>query len=320
MKSILGQTFVQWRLYVVNDGGEADPVDRVLNEFRTEFGNRVRVLHIKSSMGMESASNAGLNEARGEFVVIHDDDDTWDPQFLQLATTFLRKNSQFGGVIAHWQTVFEDVNGDPLPKFVPCPHLPMLERIGLYYFCTPMNNYPPITFLYRRSLLPRIGMYRTDLPVLGDWEFNLRFLQVADIGLIPKILASYHLRWLVTEPGVANSVVADSSLHASTLMRLKREWLQGDLTSGHFGLGTLISMACENYYQNHISNAALARIETQLKGNSLSRVAKKVVRRVAKMSPFFYVQGTTKRLASRFRILFKTRLSSPKAHVSMVHR
>ena len=36
------------------------------------------------------------------------------------------------------------------------------------------NRFPPISFLFRRSVYDKIGGFDEELPVLGDWDFNLK--------------------------------------------------------------------------------------------------------------------------------------------------
>jgi glycosyltransferase involved in cell wall biosynthesis len=52
----------------------------------------LRVLHHAHSKGMEAASNAGIHASTGEFVVIHDDDDSWHPDFLRETVDYLDYN------------------------------------------------------------------------------------------------------------------------------------------------------------------------------------------------------------------------------------
>ena len=46
------------------------------------------------------------------------------------------------------------------------------------------NQYSPISFLFRRSCYEKISGFDESLPVLGDWDFNLRFLLKYDIGIV----------------------------------------------------------------------------------------------------------------------------------------
>jgi len=233
-ESVRGQRFTDWEWIVVNDAGAREPVDQIAAS--------ARVIHRERSTGMEAASNAGLREARGEFVVIHDDDDTWYPEFLDECVGFLRENSALaglGGVITHSERVVERVDGERIFEHARDAFNTWLDGVTLFRLAG-HNLFPPISFVYKRSILDEIGYYREDLPVLGDWEFNLRFVAKYEIAVIAKPLACYHHR--LTGAG-ANSVVGSLDKHRYFDARIRNELLRGELATGAPGLGTLVGAA-----------------------------------------------------------------------------
>ena len=83
VSSVLGQTYSNWTLVVVNDGGDPAAVDAVLAEHAHRLADRVTVVHNPASVGMEAASNIGIRHANTHYLLIHDDDDTLEPEFLE---------------------------------------------------------------------------------------------------------------------------------------------------------------------------------------------------------------------------------------------
>jgi hypothetical protein len=85
------------------------------------------------------------------------------------------------------------------------------------------NTFPPIAFLYKREASAAIGHYRTTIPLLTDWEFNVRFAERFAVGVIPQTLAYWHRRKLATG---ASRTYANYSYRRNldVLMQLKREW------------------------------------------------------------------------------------------------
>ncbi len=69
--SVFNQTRKDYEWIVVNDGGS--PIAPSANF----------VIQYPRSKGMEAASNIGISTASRKYVVIHDDDDSWNPQFLE---------------------------------------------------------------------------------------------------------------------------------------------------------------------------------------------------------------------------------------------
>ena len=240
LQSVLGQNFTDWRLYLVNDGGDVTALENVLTVFRNDFGSKLSVIHNPTSRGMEAASNAGLAVASGQYFAIHDDDDRWDVTFLNRTTAFLNapENASYIGVATGCDVVQERIEGGRIETVAqfpwnyfrpPITFSAMLER----------NQMPPITLLLRRALLARTGGYNEALPVLGDWEFVLRALAVGDIGALEERLAFYHHRLTSDAPIYANSVTGGINIHSETRARLGNHIIRSALQQQPEILGVL---------------------------------------------------------------------------------
>jgi hypothetical protein len=240
LASVLSQEFADWKLYLVNDGGDQPALEATLSPYKTAFGDKLELINHETPMGMEAASNAGLAAARGQFFAIHDDDDSWHPDFLGQTTGFLAdpSNCAYAGVATACDVVQERVENGEIVK---------LAQFPWAYFRPPVefgamvarNQMPPITLLMRREVLARIGTYNADLPVLGDWEFILRVLMVGDIGAIETSLAYYHHRIAAGQTAYANSVSAGLNIHRQTKAALGNHIIRQSLQSNPALLGVL---------------------------------------------------------------------------------
>jgi glycosyltransferase involved in cell wall biosynthesis len=245
LHSALAQTFQDWQQVIVNDGGDPAPVDRLVAAAADRYTGRSRVLHHDTSHGMEAASNAGLRASTSRYVVIHDDDDTWHPEFLQRTVHFLeskRNAPSVAGVITYTERIVEKLHNDQITK-IRREDFTVRPDSTLFFRMLESNTFPPISFLYRRDVFDKIGYYREDLPVLGDWEFNVRFLQAYDIGFIRERLAYYHHRVAATDKDYNNSVVDADDKHKLYDVVLRNEWLRKDLEAGRLGIGVISNMA-----------------------------------------------------------------------------
>ena len=199
LASVLAQEHEDWHLLVVNDGGDPAAVDSLVARHDTGFDGRVAVLHHPRSLGMEAASNAALAEAdrHGVFahVAVHDDDDTWHPAFLRRTTGFLALpgNADKAAVLTHWTVVRERLQADGVVEDGrdPGPFDASAVELGAVLA---RNRYPPISLLLRRAAVDAAGPFNAAMPVLGDWDYNLRVLLLGDIGVVPERLAFYHRR------------------------------------------------------------------------------------------------------------------------------
>lgn len=247
--SVHNQVFRDFEWIIVNDGGSPESVNDIA-KLAENGGIEVRIIHHAESLGMEAASNSGLRNAHGEFVVIHDDDDTWEPDFLNKTVSSLieqRKDNRIRGVLTRSTVIEETIDHDrnTIIKVNEHPHEDKLDLITLFQIARPHNNFPPISFLYERAVLDEIGFYREDLPVLGDWEFNLRFLRRYDIAVIPEYLANYHIRHSDKGSHYSNSIVGASDKHKKYYCMLCNELLRQDLEQNQLGLGFMVNLCSE---------------------------------------------------------------------------
>ena len=133
------------------------------------------MLHNEVSRGMEAASNQGVAAVEAEFVAVHDDDDTWHPAFLEHTVAHLRATDDVA-VAVRTEIVRERLDGDAVVEVGREVFEPDVHSFTLFDLLR-ANRAVPISLLYRRDLHEEIGPFREDLPVVGDWEFNLRLAQ-----------------------------------------------------------------------------------------------------------------------------------------------
>lgn len=242
LASISGQTFKDLTWVVVNDGGVKSEVDKLL-EKAARMGINAYAIHHEMSKGMEAASNAGIQNSSSEFIVIHDDDDTWDRHFLSETVGFLDSTADYMGVISHTMRVVEKIEGGQVKTIKMIPFNIYLDSVYLIDVVK-INPFPPISFLYKRRVIDEIGCYDESLPVLGDWLFNLKFLEKYDIGVIRKPLANYHFR---DSPGTnieayGNTVGAGLEKHVKYDAILRNRMLREDMNNNKMGLGILMNL------------------------------------------------------------------------------
>jgi glycosyltransferase involved in cell wall biosynthesis len=278
IESVTGQTFQDWIMVIVNDGGDREDVEGLVAEYGNAFKGRCLLLHNERSLGMEAASNIGIRSSESDYLVIHDDDDSWHPAFLEKCVQFLDSNPHptMGGVITYSVRILEKVVGDKIVTEHKEPFNRWLRSVTLFRMCSG-NVFPPISFVYRRDVLNEVGYYREDLPVLGDWEFNLRFMNKYDIFLIPEELAYYHHRLAIRDGEYSNSVVGDDSKHVFYDALLRNELLRKDLERNTIGMGYLVNIS-KSFEVVHGQIYPVELILNRLKKiNWLRRLVKKLI-------------------------------------------
>ncbi|WP_186816534.1 glycosyltransferase family 2 protein [Cellulomonas aerilata] len=240
LDDILRQTFDDFVVVVVNDGGDPAPVDDLAARIAARADGRLRVLHLPESVGMEAASNRGLAATRSTFVVVHDDDDTWDPHFLERAVGHLTGVGS-AGVMVRTSVVYERIVDGRIERLGEETLAAAQQDVTL--FDTLRNGYgPPISFLYRREVHRQVGLYDESLPVLGDWDFTLRFLQRHAIDFIDGApLAFWHHRRDSTGAD-GNTVIAQEHVHRRYERIVRDRYLRAGLRKPE-DLGLVVYLA-----------------------------------------------------------------------------
>ncbi|WP_168197843.1 glycosyltransferase [Pseudolabrys sp. FHR47] len=241
--SVQQQSFLDWEIIIVNDGGDAAALDQLLEQVPDVVRDRTGVIHHATSKGRWAAANAGVRAARGDLVVIHDDDDSWHEAFLATMVSALDSQpSSVGGVVCHSQYIDEVVIDGSVTQKGIRPFNAWLQNVTLFRMAA-RNFIPPISFLYRARMHEELGWYREELPVLGDWDFYMRLLSRFDIQLVPRVLANYHLRPADAGERFGNSVAAGIQSHTAVEAGILNALLRQDLSEGRIGLGTIANLA-----------------------------------------------------------------------------
>lgn len=240
---VLGQSYASWHLILVNDGGDPSVVESVLTPFKSALGDRLTVIHHDRSLGMEAASNAGIRRGSGEFIVIHDDDDSWEPGFLNRTVSVLTnpRAPSMHGVVTRTRRVLERLEADRVVETGRDEFNPDFSYVSLPRMAAG-NQFPPISFVFKRVVAERIGLFDESLPVLGDWDFHYRYLLDCDIEVIPETLANYHHRPAIGKGDMnayGNTVIAGFDRHRYYENILRNKWLREDVRAGRIGKGTL---------------------------------------------------------------------------------
>jgi glycosyltransferase involved in cell wall biosynthesis len=269
VSSVLGQRYANWMLIVVNDGGDPAAVDAVLARHARHLDSRLTVVHNPTSVGMEAASNIGVTRATTDYILLHDDDDTVEPGFLEATIGFLESpdGAAYKGVASKVTKVVERVVDGRIVVTRRERYRPEIESIELSAMAH-RNLLCPISFVYRRAVHDSLGFYDESLPVLGDWEFYLRFLAKHDVHLLPAALANYHVRPVAPCDAYGNSVAAAARQVPRHRAAIKNRLLRIDLERGAFGLGALLNSVAPTGAEAAAVDYSLQFIVRQLQHNA----------------------------------------------------
>lgn len=160
--SVLGQTFPDFELIVVNDGS-TDHTPEVLAAYEHE--PRLKVLTL-GGVGLARAANAGIRQSVGEYVIRLDADDYFDENILLVLNSVLDRHQEYGMVFPDYYRVNKYgaiIDQVRQPKVN--DEVKLLDRSAL-----------AAGALYRRSCYDAVGGYNEELRYQEDYDFWIRFI------------------------------------------------------------------------------------------------------------------------------------------------
>lgn len=201
LASLAAQTDRDFELIVVRHRVEARlaaGVDAVVETQPPWLRERIRVLDLDT--GARGAPlNLGFDEARGDYIVILDDDDlalpTWVETFRGLHEGAPGRALRLGALRQDVLPVTEDGQTRAVPVGEPFEHWPRPFHLLDHLL---MNGTPPMTIAYPRSVFHDFGeRFDEDLDTTEDWDFLLRAVTL--VGVASSAIFTVLYRWWVSE-------------------------------------------------------------------------------------------------------------------------
>ena len=181
IRSICGQTFADWRLLVLNDGGE-DVADIVsgLGDPRVEC-------HDLPHRGKAATLNAGLALVKSKYVAYMDDDDIVFPDHLaELVALAEREGAEF--VYSDTWVVWIGPDGKELRRKVDNEDDVSFDDIRVF------NKINHKQILHAKRLADEAGPYDERLRVLIDYDYIRRLARIAKPVHLRKATGEHFLR------------------------------------------------------------------------------------------------------------------------------
>lgn len=245
LRSMIAQTFTDWHCVIV-DSGRTESVAKLLGMLAGPLRGRVAHLRFENPKpGMRGIPiNAGINASQSEFITLLDDDDTWEPQFLEKMVHVLdhKPHPNARGVVCRTRCIEESSAETGLKPGRTYELNEDLSNVTLALLAV-VNRFCTHAFVYERAALDTVGLYPEDYPVLEDWHFNLRFVQHHEIVVVPEVLTNYYFRPPEQTGVQANSQTAGRGDHKFHEARLINEALREDMRTGRTGLGAVLAQA-----------------------------------------------------------------------------
>jgi glycosyltransferase involved in cell wall biosynthesis len=186
IESVLRQSFRDFELLVINDGGDRE-VEALLEEIHEP---RLRYAYAEHG-GLAHALNVGIAEARGIYLAFLDDDDIYFPDHLERLVA--AAESLDGPAVIHADSyqAFQQKDGlgyRTVRRELRSAGNEAKERLDA------TNPIPVLSFLVPKAGLKKTGGFRTALAHGMDWDLLLRLAGTLPFQHVPEATSEYRTR------------------------------------------------------------------------------------------------------------------------------
>lgn len=177
--SALNQTYSNTELIIVDDGSDS-LTKAVLKKIET----KITRLITQENQGQSTARNVGIRESKGEYILVLDSDDYFEPSFCEKAINILLENKNIKIVTCFANLIFE--------KEISYIYKPKGGDKKAFLF----SNNALGSAMYKKEDWQISGGYdETMTEGFEDWEFYIRLLQKEGIAhVIEEPLYNYRKR------------------------------------------------------------------------------------------------------------------------------
>lgn len=183
LASVLSQTYRNLECLVIDDASTDATAEIV-----TSCGdNRIRYFKNENNAGAQASRNRGIQEARGAYIGLLDDDDAWLPEKLEKQVAqFVRAGAACGVVYSGFYFVSAKT-GAIVSTVMPQHRGDVFTR--LLQSCILGSPTP----LIRRDCFDRSGLFDEALSSSQDWDMWIRLARHFQFDFVPEILAKHYV-------------------------------------------------------------------------------------------------------------------------------
>lgn len=182
LDSIIDQTYTNWELCMADASDDKNLLTGILKEY-SEKDARIKFRTLNENKGISENTNAAIEMASGDFIVLADHDDVLPENALFECAKASNEDNSIDVIYSDEDKI--DMNGKKYFE----PHFKSDFNIDL--LCS--MNYICHLFVVRKEIIEQVGMLRREFDGAQDYDFILRCTEAAkNIKHIPKVL--YHWR------------------------------------------------------------------------------------------------------------------------------
>ncbi|MER3524277.1 MAG: glycosyl transferase family 2 [Ignavibacteria bacterium] len=182
LRSVIGQTYPNMEILVVDDGS-TDDTSQIVQSFCRQ-DSRVVLLR-KENGGVATARNLGFQKSNGELITPLESDDVWYPEKLTEQVKLMQNFEASVGMVYCWSRIIDE-DDRPIVDITHRYEGNVAAELMLSNFLGKGS-----CALIRRECFDVAGLYNGDTTPCEEWDMYLRVAERYNVHLVPKILVGY---------------------------------------------------------------------------------------------------------------------------------
>jgi glycosyltransferase involved in cell wall biosynthesis len=180
IKSVLNQNYTDFEIIIVDDNS-SDNTENVIKSYSNNYSCIQYIKH-NENKGAPAARNTGIENSKGKYIALLDDDDEWFPDKLTKQVQMIKQLPDDVGLVYCGN---EDVDENSNEISIKCSQ----KRGDVFYLLLEKNFIGSPTNLIRKECFDKIGFCDVNLKSCQDWDLWLRISKHYKVDYIPEILA-----------------------------------------------------------------------------------------------------------------------------------
>jgi glycosyltransferase AglI len=167
LESLLNLSFSRSQIeIIVIDNNSSDKTLQIAQDYRDGHPDLIRIYSEETTQSSYASRNLGITNAKGDFCVFLDADESVDPDFLEKISDFIATHSAeyFGCKVMLFTGESENI----FEKFNRLTGFPVEQYLIDRHFA------PTCCLVTKKSVFDKVGLFNDNLESSGDYEFGNR--------------------------------------------------------------------------------------------------------------------------------------------------
>lgn len=187
VESVLGQTFTDYELIII-DNGSTDDSSKIVAGFTD---SRIRIVRLEENVGVSNARNKGVSLSTAPYITFLDADDWWEPTFLEEMARLIERHPN-AGIYGTGYYIVKNSKKRVAPIGVDEDFLEgeiNYCRVYAKTLCMPLTS---ITVSMPRAVFDEMEGFKPHLKLGEDFDLWIRIALKRKVVFLNKPLSNYN--------------------------------------------------------------------------------------------------------------------------------